>query len=109
MLLVLHIQVLECGDEGLSLEASGGSRGNRRVADGALGADGGDVAPQRRPEVTGLISGLSHTADMEPTAEVDTVQDLEDTTCTYIHISRIYTKTHTQHTHTHMLTHSPCG
>ena len=76
MLLVLDVQVLERGDEGLGLEASGGSRGNGRVADGALGADGGDVAPQRRPQVTGLIPGLGHAAYVETAAEVDTVQDL---------------------------------
>lgn len=77
--LVLDVQVFECGDEGLSLEASGGSRGNRRVADGALCADGGDVASQRRSKVTSLIPGLSNAANVEATAEINTVQDLRET------------------------------
>lgn len=79
MLLVLDIQVFERGDEGLGLEASGGSRGNGRVADGALCADGGDVAPQRRSEVASFIPGLSHAANVETPAEVNTVQDLKET------------------------------
>lgn len=79
MLFVLDVQVFQGGDEGLSLESSGGPRGNRRVADGALRADGGDVAPERRPEVTGFISGLSHTANVETTAEVNAVQHLRRT------------------------------
>lgn len=78
MLLVLDIQVFECGDEGLSLEAPGGSCGNRRVADGPLCADGGDVAPQRRSEVTRFIPGLSHTANVETTAEINTVEHLRE-------------------------------
>lgn len=76
VLLVLDVQVFERGDEGLSLEASGGSCGNRRVADGALCANGGDVAPQWRSEVARLVPGLSHTADVEAAAEINTVQDL---------------------------------
>lgn len=79
MLLVLDIQVFERGNEGLSLEASGGSCGNRRVADGPLCADGGDVAPQRRSKVTSFIPGLSHTANMETAAEINTVEDLRET------------------------------
>lgn len=76
VLLVLDVQVFERGDEGLSLEASGGSRGDRRVADGTLCADGGDVAPQRRSKVTRLVPGLSDAADVEAAAEINTVQDL---------------------------------
>lgn len=74
--LVLDVQVFERGDEGLSLEASGGSCGNRCVADGALCANGGDVAPQWRSKVARLVPGLSHTADVEAAAEINTVQDL---------------------------------
>lgn len=79
VLLVLDVQVFERGDEGLSLEASGGSRGNRCVADGALCADGGDVAPQRCSKVTRLVPGLSNAANVEAAAEINTVQDLRET------------------------------
>lgn len=79
MLFVLHVQVFKRGDEGLGLEASGGSRGNGGVADGAVRADGDDVAPQRRSQVAGFIPGLSHTADVEATAEVNAVQNLRGT------------------------------
>lgn len=78
MLLVLDIEVFERSDEGLSLEAPGGSRGYRRVADGAVCADFGDVAPQRCSKVTRLIPGLSNAAHVEATAEINTVQDLRD-------------------------------
>lgn len=78
MLFLLDIQVFESGDEGLSLEASGSSSGNRRVADGAFCADGGDVAPQWCSKVTRLIPGLSNAADVEATAEINTVQDLRE-------------------------------
>lgn len=74
--LVLDVQVFERSDEGLSLEPSGGSCGNRRVADGALCANGGDVAPQWRSKVARLVPGLGHTADVEAAAEINTVQDL---------------------------------
>jgi len=74
VLLVLDVQVLERGDEGLGLEAPGGPRGDGRVADGALRADGGHVAPQRRAQVTRLVPGLSHAAHLEAAAEVDAVQ-----------------------------------
>ena len=76
MLLVFDVQVLQGGDEGLSLKASCGSCGNRGVADGALGADGCDVAAEGRAQVTRLVTGLGHTAHMKPPAEVDTVQHL---------------------------------
>ncbi len=78
MLLVLDIQVLERSNEGLSLEASGGSRGNRCMADGALCADGDDVASQWCSEVTRLVPGLSNAADVKATAEINTVQDLRE-------------------------------
>lgn len=78
VLLVLDVQVFECGDEGLGLEAPGGSCSDRRVADGALCADGGDVAPQRRSEVTGFIPGLSHAANVETAAEINAVEDLRE-------------------------------
>lgn len=79
VLLVLDVQVFERGDEGLSLEAPGGSRGNRRVADGAICADGGDIAPQWCSKVSRLIPGLSNAANVEATAEINTVQDLRET------------------------------
>lgn len=60
------------------MEASGSSRGDRRVAYGTVCADGGDVAPQRCSQVTGFISGLSHTAKVEAPAEINAVQDLGD-------------------------------
>lgn len=74
--LVLDIQIFERGDERLSLEASGGSRGDRRVADGALCADGDDVAPQRGSKVTRLVSSLSNAAHVEAAAEINAVQNL---------------------------------
>lgn len=76
VLLVLDVQVFQGGDKRLSLEASGRSRGDGRVADGALGADGDDVAPERRAEVSRLVSGLRYAADVEAAAEINTVQDL---------------------------------
>lgn len=76
MLLVLDVQVFQGGDKRLSLEASGVSRGDGCVADGALGADGDDVAPERRAEVSRLVSGLRYAADVEAAAEINTVQDL---------------------------------
>ncbi|MEQ2202179.1 hypothetical protein XENOCAPTIV_026349, partial [Xenoophorus captivus] len=76
---VLDIQVFKCGNEGLGLEASGGSRCNRGVADGAVCADGDDVAPQRRSEMASFIPGLSYAANMEATAEINAVQNLKKT------------------------------
>lgn len=76
VLLVLDVQVLECGDERLSLESSGSAGGHRRVTYGSLRADGGDVAPQRRSESTRLVSGLSDAADVEAAAKINAVQNL---------------------------------
>lgn len=81
VLLVFHIQVFERGNEGLSLEAASGPSGYGRVADGALGADGGDVAPEWCARVARFVSRLSHATYVEASAEVDAVQDL----CTQTH------------------------
>lgn len=80
VLLVLDIQVFEGGDKRLGLESPGGSRGNRRMAYGALCANGGDVASQWCSKVTRLVSGLSNAADVKATAEINTVQDLRGMT-----------------------------
>lgn len=77
MQLVLDVQVFQGGYEGLSLEAPGRPRGDGRVADGALGADGDDVAPERRAQVSSLVPGLGHAAHVEASAEIDAVQDLQ--------------------------------
>lgn len=76
MLLVLDVQVFQGGHEGLSLKAPGRSRGDGGVADGALGADGDDVAPERRAQVPRLVSGLGYAAHVEAPAEINAVQDL---------------------------------
>lgn len=73
---MLDIQVFERGDKRLGLETPGGPCCHRRVADGAFGANSDDVAPQRRPQVASLISGLSHATNVETATEVNAVQDL---------------------------------
>lgn len=76
MQLVLDVQVFQGGHKGLSLEAPGRPRGDGRVADGALSADGDDVAPERRSQVSRLVPGLGHAAHVEAPAEIDAVEDL---------------------------------
>lgn len=102
VLLVFDVQVLECGDERLSLEPSGSAGGHGRVTNGSLCADGGDVASQRRSESTRLVSGLSDAADVEAAAEINAVQNLRGAH-THIMIQRSTTK------QIATFLHSPCG
>lgn len=78
MLLVLHIQVLERGNERLCLEPSGCPRDHGRVTDGTVCAYGHHVAPQGGPRVASLVHSLGHAAHVEPPAEVDAVQHLRE-------------------------------
>ena len=105
VLLVLHVQILERGDEGLGLEAAGSPCGDGGVADGAVGADGEDVAPQRGARVSRPVPRLRHTAHVDAAAEVDAVQHLETPQCDTQ--ATVWRQTHTRavsDTHTH----SPC-
>lgn len=83
VLLVFDIQVLERGNERLSLEPSGGASGHRGVTYGALCADGSNVASQRCSQLSRLVPGLGHAADVEAAAEINAVQNLRET-CTVI-------------------------
>lgn len=76
MFFVLDVQVLECGDEGLGLEAPGTSYRHWCWADGALAADGDSVAPPWGAQRAGPVQSLGHTAHTKAPTEVNTVQHL---------------------------------
>lgn len=76
MLLVLDVQVLQGGDEGLCLEAPGCPGHHGGVAHSTVGSNGNNVAPQGGAHVAHLVYSLRHTTHVEPPAEVNAVQDL---------------------------------